>query len=491
MNLRKIAAGVLTAVLVFTTFNVGVYAAETQTKESSIDADYFESIKQLIQQKYNGSVTNDDLTKAMVKGMFDSMDQYTIFYNQEEFENFTGSLQGNVEGVGIQVLKIDNYVNVTKVFSDSPAESAGMLPGDKIAEVNGEATAGKQTEDVIAKIKGVAGTTVKIGVLRQGVKNIVTFEMEREQVDIPTVKYEIRGNIGYMQIDSFSNNTNAGVEEALDFFDSKSITKVVLDLRNNPGGYVDQATAVAEHFVPKGLITTLDYKDTNIKDQTYYSSLEKIKYKLAVLVNENSASSAEILTGAIKDTKAGVIVGTKTFGKAKVQNFTPILTPEAYDRLNKDNVNKTADASQFTNLADSDILGWSKITVGMYYTPNGDCIDLKGIEPNIKVAPDNTDGIQVNYLEPLNLTVKPALEMQYSDVLSAECILKLLKYNVDTPDYTLDKKTFEAIKKFQKDNHLYSSGILDFTTQKLLNQQLAVLKQTKDTVYAKAADSLK
>ena len=491
INIRKLTAGVLTIALLFTVFNAGAYAADTQTKENSINADYFESIMQLIQQKYNGSVSNDELTKSMVKGMFDSMDQYTTFFNQQEFNAFTGSLQGNVEGIGIQVVKIDNYVNVTKVYAHSPAEDAGMLSGDKIAEVNGESVAGKLLEDVTGKIKGIAGTKVKIGVLRQGVKNIINFEMKTAQVDIPSVKYEVRGNIGYIQIDSFSTNTNDGVKEALDYFDSKKIIKVILDLRNNPGGYVDQAVAVAEHFIPKGLITKLDYKDTKLKDQTYYSSLEKIKYKLAVLVNEKSASSAEILTGAIKDTKAGIVVGTKTYGKAKVQNFIPILTPEAYERLNKDNVNKTADASQFTDLADSDILGWSKITVGMYYTPNGDCIDLKGIEPNIKVAQNDTDSIQANLVEPLNLTVKPTLETQYSEVLYAECILKLLKYDVDTPDYRLDKKTFAAIKRFQKDNHLYSYGVLDFTTQKLLNKKLAVLKQTKDTVYAKAADSLK
>jgi carboxyl-terminal processing protease len=493
MNFRRIAAGLLTAALLCTTLSTGVYAsADTQmTKESTVDADYFESMMKLIQQKYNGSVSNDDLMKGMVKGMFGSMDPYTIFLNQQEYNDFTGSLQGNVEGVGISVMKLDDYVDVTGVFADSPAESAGMLPGDKIAEVNGESVAGKKLEDVLAKVKGEEGTAVKIGVLRQGVKDKITFEMKRTQVDIPSVKYEIRGNIGYIQIDSFSSNTGAGVDKALEFFDSKSITRVILDLRNNPGGYVDQAVQVAQHFVPKGLITKLDYKDEKLKDQTFYSSLEKIKYKLAVLVNEKSASASEILTGAIKDTKAGIIVGTKTFGKAKVQNLTPILTPEAYERLNKGNTDKTVDAYQFYGLQDGDILGWSKITVGMYYTPNGDCIDLKGIEPDIKVASNNADGIQVNYLEPLNLTVKPELGMQYYDVLTAECILKLLNYNVDTPDYTLDKKTFEAIKKFQRDNHLYSYGVLDLATQKLLNQKLSVLKQFDDMVYAKAAESVK
>ncbi len=366
-----------------------------------------------------------------------------------------------------------------------------MLIGDKIAEVNGESVAEKTLEEVTAKIKGPVGTKVKLGIIRQGVKDIITLEMERAKVEVPSVSYEVRGNIGYILIDSFSTNTYSGVEKALKLFDSKKITKVVLDLRNNLGGYFDQAIAVAECFVPKGTITTLDYKNTAYSDKTYYSYLEKPKYKLAVLVNEYSASAAEILTGAIKDSKAGVVIGTKTFGKAKVQASMPILSPEAYERLNKDREVKSVDATDFYFLAkESDLIGYGKMTVGLYYTPSGECIDLKGIKPNIEVQATSPSGIQVNLLEPMTVTVKPSLGTQDMDVFYAECILKLLKYDVDTPDYTLDNKTFLAIKKFQKDSKVFSYGILDFTTQRLLNEKLVKIKQTEDMVYVKAVEAL-
>lgn len=480
---------VLTIALMFTVFCASSFAAEAQVTNNN--GDYLDSVIDMIKQKYNGSITEDDLVKAAVKGMFASLDQYSTFYDQNEFDTVFGSLEGTVEGVGIEVQLIDNYVTVMKAFAGSPAQIAGMLSGDKIAEVNGESMAGKKLEDVVGKVKGPAGTKVKLGISRQSEKKIITLEVERAQVDVPCVQYEVRGDIGYILIETFNANAYSGVSEALTLFDENKITKVVLDLRNNPGGLVDQAVEVAKRFVPKGLITTLDYKDAATQDLAYYSTLEETKYELAVLVNENSASASEILTGAIKDTKAGVIIGTKTYGKAKVQGFMPILSTDAYERMNKNNENKIVDALEVENTLESDLIGWSKMTIGMYYTPNGELIDLKGIEPNVKVIENSADSIAVNLIEPLSLTVKPSLGTQYLDVYTAERILKLLKYNVDTPDFTLDKKTFAAIMKFQKDSKVGSYGVLDFTTQKLLNKKLDTLKQKQDAVYAKAVEVLK
>jgi carboxyl-terminal processing protease len=490
-NFKRFTAIVLTIALTLSVFYTSTFAADTQTQGNNINADYLESVKELIEQNYSGSITEEDLNKPTVKEMFDSLDDYSTFFSPEEYSSFYSSLEGSVEGVGISVHQIDKYLTIMKVFAGSPAKKAGILSGDKIVEVNGESVAGQQIEDVVGKVKGLAGTTVKLGISRQGVKDIITFKMERAQVTIPSVSYEIRGDIGYILIDSFAANAYSGVAEALKIFDSKKITNVVLDLRNNPGGYVDQAIQVAKSFVPKGLITKLDYKNEAFKDEAYYSALVKTKYKLAVLVNENSASASEILTGAIKDTKAGIVIGTKTYGKAKVQSSFPILSPEAYERLNKDKENKSVNVSDFYFALQSDILGWGKMTIGLYYTPSGECIDLKGIEPNVKVQNTSPSGIQVNLVEPMTATVKPGLGTQYVDVFNTECILKLLKYDVGTPDFTLDKKTFAAIKKFQKNSKVYSYGVLDFTTQKLLNKQLDKLKQTQDKVYAKAVELLK
>lgn len=493
-NLRRITAVVVAITMMFTVFCATSFAAETQ--DDSVNGDYLKSVMDLINQKYNGNVTEEDLIQGAVKGMLGTLDDYSAYYTNDEYKAFSSSIQGAVEGVGIQVQFSDNYVTVLKAFSGSPAQKAGILSGDKIAEVDGESVVGKQLEDVIAKVKGTPGTKVKLGILRQGAKDIITLEMERAEVTIPSVSYEVRGDIGYILIEQFTATAYSGVKEALNFFDDKNITKVVVDLRNNPGGLVDQAVKIANCFVTKGLITRLDYKDESVKDEAYYSSLEKSKYKLAVLVNENSASASEILTGAIKDTKSGVVIGTKTFGKAKVQEFIPILTKDAYSWYNIEKTDRKDDAGVTVNAMDvnafqSEVLGWAKMTVGLYYTPSGECIDLKGIEPNIKVEETSEAGIAVNLLEQLTVSVKPSLNTQYMDVYTAECILKLLKYDVDTPDLTLDKKTFAAIKKFQKDSKVGSYGDLDFTTQRLLNNKLAELKQTDDAVYAKAIEELK
>ncbi|HEY5585946.1 MAG TPA: S41 family peptidase [Ruminiclostridium sp.] len=488
-KLRRITAIVLVVSLTVTVFCTSIFAAETPS--TSNNGDYLKEVMELIKQKYNGNITEEELTKAAVKGMFGALDKYSTFYEQKEFNSVMGTYEGAIEGVGVLVELIDGYVTIMEIYPESPAQKAGVRIGDKIAQVNGQPIVNKKLEDVVGELKGPVNTKVKIGLLRQGAKDIITLEVARAQVTVPSVKYEIRGDIGYILIDMFIENTNSGVSEALNLFDSKKITKVVLDLRNNPGGLVDQAVEVAKHFVPKGLITTLDYKDAGVADETYYSTLAETKYKLAVLVNENSASSSEIFTGAIKDTKAGVVIGNKTFGKAKVQSYVPILSTEAYERLNKNNESKTVNAYDIENTLESDLIGWGKMTIGMYYTPNGECIDLKGIEPNIKVQETSPSGISVNLIEPLNVAIKPSLGTQCSDVYYAECILKLLKYNVDTPDLTLDKKTFAAIKKFQVDNKVSSYGVLDYTTQKLLNKKLDTLKQTIDPVYAKAIVELK
>lgn len=482
---RRITVLFLVISISLMVFTSTAFSADSKTT----DGEYLQSIIDLIKQKYNGNITDDELLQGALKGMFNTLDQYSEYYTPEEFEEFYGSLEGAVEGVGISIEKIDNNLIVNKVFANSPAKKAGVLSGDRIVQVNGESVQGKELNEVVSKIKGMSGTKVKLGIMRQGTKNLITLEMYRAQVDLPSVHYELRGNIGYIHIDSFSQNSSKGVSEALKYFDGKKVTRIVLDLRNNPGGYLDQAIAIARYFVPKGIITTLDYKDTLLEDKIYYSDLEKVKYSLAVLVNENTASAAEILTGAIKDTKAGVVIGSKTFGKAKVQESIPILTDEAFSKFNEGSEKKSANAYDFKSYM-TDLSGWAKMTIGLYYTPNGNCIDLKGIEPEIKIKDSTPFGIHVNLLEPMSVTVKPSLGTQYYDVLSAECVLKLLNYNIGTPDYILDAKSVEAIKKFQKSNKLSSSGILDFTTQKLLNKKIADIKLKQDKVYSRAISEL-
>lgn len=455
------------------------------------------SVMQMLREENGGRVSEQQLIEGALKGIFDSMDDYTVYFTMEEAQSFLSSTSGNYEGIGVLIEKIGDYVVITKVFNTSPAQKAGILPGDKIAEVDGKNVVGASPEEVGSLVKGKSGSKVNIGVIRDGMEAIRYFEMSRAAVKVNPVEYEIRNGIGYIRIDMFNSNTNQFIKEALKEMDKRKIAKIVLDLRDNPGGYVDQAVEVARRFVPQGLITRLDFKSESERDVEYLSYLKNTKYKLVVLVNEMSASASEILAGAIQDKKSGVLVGTNTFGKGRVQSIIPIITPEASEKYKK-RVGKTiVDAYRLYTkhgvfVRDEEVLGWCKITTGEYKTPNGRMIDGSGLEPDIKV--DNyvpVNGIDVNNIRKLSAKSVLKLGSESVDVYNAEKILKISGYDVDTPDMKLDEKTYNAIMQFQKDSKIKVSGNLTTTTQVLLNRKLGNMLIKIDKQYAKAVEVLK
>lgn len=462
---------------------------------SAENPNYMDSVKDMITEYYGGTADESKLDIGTLKGIFGSMDPYTTFFSNDEAKSFFGEMEGSFEGIGITIEKVGEYLVIIKVFSDSPAEKAGLLAGDIIMSADGVDLVGASTEEAVSKIKGPSGTKVVLGVKREGKNGLLEVTATRALISIDPVAYEIRNDIGYIKLDIFNANAYTGVDKALAEMDRNGITKIVLDLRDNPGGEVDQAVAIARRFIPAGVITTLDFKSEKVTDQVYTSNLEKSKYKLAVLVNENSASASEILAGAIQDTKVGTLIGSKTFGKAKVQNLFPILSPEAYEKYYAETNEKIVNAYDLYNLGiipvDSDIIGWAKLTTGYYYTPKNRMIDLVGLEPDIKAeAPKAAKGVNVNTIERLTKTSNLKLNSEGKDVYNAEKILKAKGYNVDTPDTKLDSKTYAAVKKFQKDYHLKVDGIMGVKTQTALNQVFDKLILQYDPQYAKAVEVL-
>lgn len=468
------------------------YAPAAMAANSSVTGDYLESLMKMAQDKYNYDITEQELTQGAVKGIFNSMDPYTEFFTTEEAQQFMETVGGSYSGIGVVLSQMENYVIVSRVFSSSPAETTGILPGDKIATVDGKDVVGASVDEVSSLIRGEEDSQVNVGVVRD--KSLHNFSITRKSIKINPINYEIRGDIAYISIDTFNSNTYDYWADAQNAADKAGVKKVILDLRNNTGGEVDQAIAVARQLVPEGVISTLEFRDPEEEDTVYKSYLKESPYKLVVLVNGMTASASEILAGAIQDTKTGTLVGTQTFGKARVQSVVPVLSPEGYKKYGqKSGLVNVYDLklSEQMKLTDKDVLGLVKITTGMYTTPAGRMIDGKGLTPDETIAdPEMKNGIYVNSIVKLTQTVKPGLNDEGLDVYNAEKILKLIGYDIDTPDMKLDSKTFAAIQKFQSDQGFGAYGVLDFTTQQALNQQYYKVLPQVDQQYGKALQIL-
>jgi len=445
-----------------------------------------------IQEEHKGDITDKKLMEGALRGMFSTMDPFTEFYTTEEAESFINTFEGSISGVGVILSQEDNGAMVEEVLPGSPAEKAGILAGDIIVEVDGKDATRLVVDDVSALIKGEAGTTVVIGLIREGESGIKKIEVKRDKISINPVSYKINKGIGYIKISIFNGNLDKNLTEALEEIDKQKIAKIILDLRDNPGGDVNQAVAAARKFVPEGLITKIDFKSENKKDEEFYSYLKERKYKVAVLVNNNSASASEILAGAIQDTSAGTIIGTRTYGKAKVQNLYPLLTQSAFEKYKSQFGANLVNVYDIKNkygisVQDDEIIGWAKLTTGIYTTPKGRMIDTVGIEPDIKVENlKSIRGVDISSVGKLKKKIKPTLNEENIDVENAEKILKMCGYFNGLPDSKFDKDTLEAVKRFQKDSKLFPYGILDFTTQQALNDKLDNLIQEADKQYTEA-----
>jgi carboxyl-terminal processing protease len=494
---KRVFPIIVIVIIIFTQY---VFSQGDETESNSLsdsNIEYLKSIINMVKDKYSGEISDKQLIEGALKGIFNEMDDYTTYYTFEEYNSFQSNMTGNYEGIGVELSQMGAYVVVTKVFSGCPGEEAGLLQGDKIYSVDGICIVGKTPQDASYLIKGEAGTKVKLEIIRDTHTNILTFEITRSNIKLNPIKHEIRNDIGYIELESFNSNAGLYMNRALEAMDENGINKIILDLRDNPGGYVDSAVDVAQYFVPEGLITKLDFKSENEDDREYKSNLNVHKYSLVVLVNGNTASASEILAGAIQETRAGVLVGMDTFGKAQVQQLIPILTPEAVNKYEQEIGEQVVDAYELItkhgiSRLNSEIIGYTKITTGVYTTPSGKVIDENGLKPDVEVGdPEIVNGVNIRSIDRLSVVTKPSYGSEGNDVLNAEKILKLLNYDIDTPDMTMDEKTVDAVYKFRVDSGFYAGDVLDFTTQNELNNRLGELILEYDMQYRKAHELLK
>jgi len=317
----------------------------------------FNQLKEVIMEDYLEEPELDTLTEGALKGMVASLDDpYTYYLTAEEYQEFLMDMEGTYAGVGlsVSVSDEDNMITVVNAFKGSPAAEAGIAPGDKIVGVNGEDVDGSMLDEAVQKMRGEPGTSVTISILRNG--EIKDYTIERAVIDIPDMEYRMLDEeVGYIWLYRFDKDSAKNFVDAVNDLNSQGMKGLVLDLRNNPGGLLDECVAIADMLLPEGLVLYSEDKHGNREE--YPSNEEYLDIPLAVLVNEFSASASEVLSGAIQDHGAGVIIGKTTFGKGLVQT---IRGP----------------------FKEGDVI---KLTTSKYFTPNGRDINEKGVEPDIEV----------------------------------------------------------------------------------------------------------
>lgn len=314
-------------------------------------------IRSQLYKYYDGPINDSTLVEGAIKGMTSSLnDPYTVFMNKKEFEEFNVQTQGNYSGVGIQVGAKDSNIVVMDVFDNSPSKKAGIIKNDIIEKVNGTSVSGKDLDKAVSLMKGQEDTEVTLTLYRESKGNF-DVKVKRQKIDIATVKGEmLQDNVGYIQVSMFDENTAKNFKDQLNKLKSQGMKSLIIDLRDNPGGLLDQCVDMVSNFVPSGKVIVSTVDKYNNKKEYKSKGGDFTNLPLTVLTNGNSASASEIFSGAIRDYKIGTLVGEKTYGKGVVQTIL--------------------DTGSGTAL---------KVTISKYYTPNGENIHKKGIKPNVEV----------------------------------------------------------------------------------------------------------
>jgi len=469
-----------------------IYAAAPVA--SAVYDSYLGSMLEFMTEMYYKGLTDEEGLITALKGMFSGLDEYSGLYDREEMAAWYTNLDNSYVGIGAVLENHKDGIRIVEVFADSPAEKAGLKPNDIITAVDGKNVAGMDSTTVAAMIRGEEGTTVKLTIMRGDSR--LDFSIVRGTVIRRTVYYRIEDKTGYIKISSFSDGTSDEFSDVMDVMDKNGIKKIILDLRGNSGGYVDEAVAVANELIPKGVITRLDYKSELLNDHTYYADGKHPEYLIAVLVDEGTASASEILAGAIEDSGTGFLVGQKTFGKGIFQSMFPVLTPEAYYKyklLYGDSyVSQIEWLGYYGVMASEDeILGTVKITTGYYLTPKGRNIHEKGLTPSVTADnPTHPNGIVLSEITPLSGTGAIRPDAYNDEVYDAERILVASGYLKAVPDRLFDKDTVDAVKKYQADMKIPVTGTIDARTKEKLNSTLYELRNKNDEQYAKAVEFL-
>nr|WP_208404420.1 S41 family peptidase [Saccharococcus thermophilus] len=424
---------------------------QTFTNADEKELKKVEQAYELIKDRYVEKVDDKKLIQGAIQGMINTLnDPYSVYMDEETTKQFTESLDSSFEGIGAEVSMIDGKVTIVAPIKNSPAEKAGLKPNDQILRVNGQSLEGLDLYDAVLKIRGKKGTTVQLDILRPGVKDVIKVKVVRDEIPIETVYDSVKTyngkKVGYLEITSFSENTAQDFKKKLAKLEAEHINGLIIDVRGNPGGYLQSVEEILKQFIPKDK-PYVQIEERNGDKQRFYSDLPKKKpYPIVVLIDKGSASASEILAGAMKEAGGYKLVGETSFGKGTVQQAIPM-----------------GDGSNI------------KLTLYKWLTPDGHWIHKKGIKPDVVVKqPDYF------HVSPLHIEKTLSFDMNNEQIKNAQQMLKGLGFDPGRTDGYFSKGTEAAVKAFQKANKLPQTGKIDKNTAEVLQSKIMDAIRDKD-----------
>jgi len=362
--MKKIFVLLLVGFFYTTTVN-----SNTDNSELYKKIDLFTEVLDKIRKEYVDEVDQSELIDDAINGALQSLDPYSAYMDSELFESMETDTKGEFGGLGIEVGMEAGVVKVVAPIDGTPASKAGVRAGDYIVKIDGEQVQGKSLMEAVKLMRGPVGSTIDLTIRRKGIKKAISKTIKREIIEIKSVDSKIlKKNIGYLRLTAFNNNSSKQLVDEIKNIEKKEKTLgYILDLRNNPGGLLNQAINVTDFFLNEGEIVSTRGRKSHENRRFFAKKGDKVKGKpLIVLINNGSASASEIVAGALKDHKRAIILGSRTYGKGSVQSIIPLRNG-----------------------------GGIRITISKYYLPSGKSISEVGVTPDIFVD-DDSDDFQIN-----------------------------------------------------------------------------------------------
>jgi carboxyl-terminal processing protease len=461
-------------VILFVTSSLYLQGQESHNFEISKNLDIYSSLLKELDKNYAEEINPADLNEAGIEAMLETLDPYTVYIPESRSEDYRMMTTGQYGGIGSLIHKQGDYVVISEPYEGFPAQKAGLKPGDKILEINDKSMIGKESSEVSEILKGQPGVELDITIERYGETEPVGVKIKRENIKIPNLPFYgmLEDGIGYIKLTNFARNAGTEVKKAFnDLKANNELNGLIIDLRNNGGGLLNEAVNLTNIFVDKGelIVSTKGKLATKNYDHKTRMAPMDTDIPLVVLVNRSSASASEIVAGAIQDLDRGVIIGQKTFGKGLVQNVVPL----PYNSQVKITVAKyyipSGRCIQSIDYFNKDENGYSgrvpDSLINEFETKNGRLVyDGGGIEPDIAIEPDDaskitkaliTDYMIFDYANEFarkHDTIAPAEEFQITEQIYADFLVFVEQHNLDY--HTDSEDALDQLKKSaEKENY--------------------------------------